>query len=272
MVPPPEDTDGAVEHMTYPRVRALRYIIEHDSSIDYSEAQPLSRHEASFVLHVEDRRVCFTMKESYATAKEALEAIGPYIDGWELKAGLQHGPNKFKLRFGGADLEDIDPKTKQVIERSSALLPLFMTGEVRVTEGVPYYPSPPSIKVSLNPDVRSMFDRYLGYRGGREHLTTMAYFCLTVLETSTGKRRNARLAAAKQYGISKAVLAKIGWLTSKKGGTRARKASGIRDELSQDETRFLDEAVKAIICRTAECAHDPNTARRTITMKDLTQN
>ncbi len=33
-----------------------------------------------------------------------------------------------------------------------------------------------------------MFDRNMGYRGYRELLATMAYFCLTVLETSTGQR------------------------------------------------------------------------------------
>ena len=257
--------------MRYPRVSALHYVIEHDSSIDYSAAQPLSRHEASFDLRVDDKRVCFTMKESYATAEEAREAIGPYIDGWELEAGLQHGPNKFKLRFGGADLENLDSTTGQVVEQPSVPLPLVMIGEVRVTEGVPYYPSPSPIAVSFNPDVRSMFDRYLGYRGGREHLTTMAYFCLTVLETSTGQRRSSRKTAAKHYGINKAILDRIGLLTSKKGGARARKAQGVRRELSQDETRFLDEAIKAIVRRAAEFANDPNVARRIITMQDLPQ-
>ena len=196
--------------MKYPRVNALHYVIEHDSSIDYLAAQPLSRHEASFDLHVDDKRVCFTMKESYATAEEAREAIGPYIDGWELEAGFQHGPNKFKLRFGGADLEDLDPSTGQVVEQPSTPLPLVMIGEVRVTEGVPYYPSPSPIAVLFNPDVRSMFDRYMGYRGSREHLATMAYFCLTVLEISTGQRRSIRKAAAKHYGIDQEILDRIG--------------------------------------------------------------
>ena len=114
-----------------------------------------------------------------------------------------------------------------------------------------------------------MFDRYLGYRGDREHLTTMAYFCLTVLEISTGQRRDARKAAAKRYGIDEQVLRRIGQLTATKGGAGARKAQGACHDLSRDETRFLDEAIKTSIHRAAEIAHDPNATRRIITMQDL---
>jgi hypothetical protein len=53
--------------VTYPRTKALRYVIEHDFSIDYSRAEPLSRDEASFDFHIDDKRACFTLKESYAT-------------------------------------------------------------------------------------------------------------------------------------------------------------------------------------------------------------
>ena len=257
--------------MTYTRVKALHFVIEHDSSVDYSRAQPLSRQEASFDLHVADKRVCFTMKESYETADEAIEAISPYIDGWELEAGLQHGPNRLRLRFGGADIEEMDPTTGQIVERSSPRLPHIMIGEVRMTEGVPTYPPPSPVSVSLSPDVRQMFERYLRYRSGREHLATMAYFCLTVLETSTPQRGSARKAAAKRYSIDEPVLRRIGELTSTKGGAGARKAAGTQHELSPDETSFLREAVKTIIRRAAEIAHDPNAARRIITMQDLPQ-
>ena len=255
--------------MTYPRIKALHYVVEHDFSIDYSRTESLSRHEASFDLHIDNKRACFTLKESYATVEETREAIGPYIDGWELEAGLQHGPNKFTLRFGGADIEDLDPATGQVFEQRSHPLPLVTIGELRVTEGVPYYPSPSPTAVSFNPDVRSMFDRYMGYRGGRELLATMAYFCLTVLEASTGQPRSTRKAAAKHYAIDQSILEQIGLLTSTKGGARARKAQGAHCDLSQDETCFLDAAVKAIIRRAAEIAHDPAVPRRTITLQDL---
>ena len=72
------------------------------------------------------------------------------------------------------------------------------------------YPSPPSMGLKPTPDVESMFHRYVGFREGREPLTTMAYFCLTVLEASTGKRSGKRAAAAKRYGMCQEVLKQLG--------------------------------------------------------------
>ena len=93
-----------------------------------------------------------SQRHLHALATKAGEISG-------LEAGLQHGPNKFTLRFSGADIEDLDPATGQVFEQRSHPFPLVTIGELRVTEGVPYYPSPPPPAFSFNPDVRSMFDR-----------------------------------------------------------------------------------------------------------------
>ena len=68
----------------------------------------------------------------------------------------------------------------------------------------------------ITPDVQTMYDRYMGYRQGREPLTTMAYFCLTILERST-KKNHSREVAAETYGIKLEVLNKIGHLSSEKG-------------------------------------------------------
>ena len=114
-----------------------------------------------------------------------------------------------------------------------------------------------------------MFHRYAGYREGGEPLTTMAYFCLTVLEASTGERRGRRSAAAKQYCISEAVLKQLGELSSTKGGVGARKAEGVHQDLTQQERKFLEAVVTTIIRRAAEVAHDPNVSLKRITVLAL---
>ena len=60
--------------MLFPRVKNLHYIVEHAPSNDYSRAQPLSHQEPSFDVSVEDDKVCFKMKQDYATEKEARNA------------------------------------------------------------------------------------------------------------------------------------------------------------------------------------------------------
>ena len=113
--------------------------------------------------------------------------------------------------------------------------------------------------VAISPDVRSMHTRYLDYRQHREPLPSMAYFCLTVVELSTGRQRKRRSAAAKKYRIAVDVLDKIGFLSSEKGGTEARKAGGVHDALSARERKFLVESTKALIRRVAEVVYAPKT-------------
>ena len=119
--------------------------------------------------------------------------------------------------------------------------------------------------MKITPDVQSMYDRFAGYRLGKEPLASMASFCLTVLEISTGRRQTA----AEQYRIDRAVLDQIGNLSSEKGGPPARKAAGLGRPLTPSDTRFLEEAIKALILRAAEVAHDPHASRAEITLTDL---
>jgi len=77
----------------------------------------------------------------------------------------------------------------------------------------------------LNPDAESILLRYHGHLDGREPLPAMAYFCLTVLEAKTGGRESA----ARAYRIEKAVLNRMGELTSLRGDRlTARKATGVQ--------------------------------------------
>ena len=251
-----------------PRVKALHFVVEHNRSIDYSGARPLSLEEPSFGVSVEDGKVRFAMRDHQATEEEALAAVNEYIAAWEFEAAMEHGPGLFRLRFDCADIDDRDPSTGKVSPRLRPIRNhVSVRDDVEVTLGKGRYPSPPATALALTPDVRSMHERYLGYWERREPLASMAYFCLTVLASPWGSRRRKR--AAGHYGIDEPVLGKLGELTSEKGGAGARKAQGVPLEYTSNEARFLEEAVKAIIRRAAEVAHDPNARRPPITMSDL---
>ena len=171
-----------------------------------------------------------------------------------------HGPNRFRLPFDYPDIEDRDPSTGKVFLRPKPTRFHVSVGDVQITVGEPRYPCPPTTALALTPDIRSMHDRYLGYRERREPLACMVYFCLTILELPWGPGRGAREPAASHYGVDETVLDTLGELSSTKGGVGAS---------TSEETRFLEEAVKAIIRRAAEVAHDPNARRPPITMSDL---
>lgn len=248
--------------MNDPHVVALLYKIAHGPSVDYLEAEPLDHDETGFHVTIAKELVRFDFKDHYATQDAARKAIDAYIRVWELDAGLHMGPNSFQLRFKRAHIVDRNP-TPGVVSISAH----FRAGAPEVTVNVTVsrrrYPPPPS-GLSLTPDVQTMYDRYMGYRQGKEPLASMVYFCLTVLQHPGGRRN-----AVNTYGIDLRVLGEVGRLSTSKGGQKARKALGKDTDLSDEDRCFLEEAVKAIIRRVAETAYDPNRTFPTISMPHL---
>ena len=244
--------------MNDPHVVALFYSIGHGRSVDYREAKPLDHEEEEFSIHIVDGTVRFTMKAHYATEEAAQEAVREYIERWEFDVALREGPDTFKLKLDRAQIEDRRPSPGMASGSVSATVPAPEV-RVRATSLIQYPPSPPEL--TITPDVQSMHDRLMDYRLGKEPLPSMAYFCLTVLEESTGAANNKRSLAAKKYGIEKAVLDEIGKLSTKKGGPQARKAPGTAHDLTSSETCFLEKAIKVLIRRAAEVGYDPHKSR-----------
>ena len=258
--------------MNDPHVVALLYKIEHGRSVDYREAEPMDHEEAGFRVKIAKQQVRFEFKEHYATEDAARGAIEDYMRAWEFDAGLRGGPNYFKLKFDHAQIEDRNPPppTPGVIKISLHARAGMPTMTATLTVLPPCYPPPPS-GIMLTPDVQTMYDRYMGYLQGKELLASMAYFCLTVLESSTktNRKEKPRKVAAEMYEIKLEVLDKIGHLSSKRGGQQARKASGKDNDLTDQDRRFLKKAIEVVILRVAEKAHDPDSDLPETSLSDL---
>ena len=69
--------------------------------------------------------------------------------------------------------------------------------------------------------------------------------------------------------MASAVVTTLGRLTGEKGGVEARKGMGRQNEFAGNERAWLDQAVKRLIWRAAEVAHDPASAQTQVTMADL---
>lgn len=250
--------------MNDPHVVALEYRIEHGSEIDWSKASPLDVREDAFDIRVENQRVRFEMKEHFATESDARNFLEDYIRDWELEVGLTCGPNVFQLKFEQSSLIDLNPAPHAASLKAQIRIGCLGATAALAPPAPPSYPSPPTA-IKRSPDVDSMFQRYAGYREGREPLAGMAYFCLTVLEQSARQKiQNAngkRDAAARWYGISKKDLEQVGKLCTTKGGADARKAEGLGSQLTPQEKRYLESAVVAFIRRAATIAFDPHAPR-----------
>ncbi len=136
--------------MTYPRVKALHFVVEHGPSVDYSQAKPLSLEEPSFDVVINDRNVCFTMKAHCATESDARHAVARYIDAWEFEAGIARGPESFRLHFDVADIEDLDPSIGQTFLRPRPIrLHATSSGYVQLQKR--RYPAPPTCGLAITP-------------------------------------------------------------------------------------------------------------------------
>ena len=265
--------------MNDPHVVALIYDVDHGTSVIYDKAKPLCRDEKAFRLEVRDKKAWFYLKDHHAMEAEARKAIEEYIRNWEFDACLQGGPDRFKLNYERAQIEDRNPPapTPGVVNIGATFPGRGGSLSVAVSLVVLDYPSPPS-DISVTPDVQTMYDRYMAHRRGHEPLTGMAYFCLTFLAYLATKRMkkrtkdiaNKRTTAAKYFQIDKRVLDKVGELSTERGGPReARKYEGVDQELTSEERCFLEEAIKKIVRRVAEKAQAPETDLMRISLSDL---
>ncbi len=272
--------------MNDPHVVALIYSVEHGKSVDYEEASPLIYDDdPRFQLTVEDNGARFELKEHYADVGAARDALGPFIQHWEFETAMRVGPGNFELGFKEAEIEDRNPSPPEPRKEgfgASAVPYELNVGGSFVFSGVtftasggvvlvsPRYPPPPAggaVKPN-DPDVKSMYDRYVNYCSGGEFLPGMAYFCLTMLEYRfQGKKgTKARDEAAAKNRIHEDVLDKIGHLSAM-GGPIGRKGGTV--SLTEQEKGWLRESVKKIIYRAAQVAADDSQRLPQITMADL---
>ena len=265
--------------MNDPHVTVLLYRVIHGKSHDYSKAKQLTIDVPGFQVLVEDGEVRFELKEHYATEQEARKAVKDYIHNWEFDACLKGGDDYFKLEFIKAVRIDRRPTPGVIAVDATPVRFSVDVSTPKVTVSHPKYPSPPSRANFNDPDVQTMYQRYLGYRRGNEPLAGMAYFCLSFIELlmwqnekSKSLRNNTRYfrkKAAQAYNIEEAVLDTIGDLSSEKGGQDARKAEGIGKDFTNQERTFLEQAIDRIIRRAAEKAHDSDNSHPKITLSDL---
>ena len=181
----------------------------------------MDHEETGFRVKVSNEQVLFEFKEHYATEDAARKAIEDYIRAWEFDACLRGGPNYFKLKFDHAQVEDQNPTPGVVELRGQPLRIGVRLSKPTLKVSPPCYPPPPS-GLKLTPDVQTMYDRYMGYRQGREPLPGMAFFCWTVLQFSAGRRKGGSKEVGEKYRIDREVLNKIARLSSERGGQQAR--------------------------------------------------
>ncbi len=249
-------------------VVSLTYSVKTVDGVTYDAPLPVEFETDDAHFHLADGKLVCHMKVHFSTAAQARSVVDPILRAWELSADLGRGRGELRFRYEDAELVDRTPPVPGTVRgyvlaaESADLLMATATASLNIIRRT--YPAPPG-DFRITPDVAALWQRLQGYLEGQEPLPTMAYFCLTVLETAAGGRREA----AAMYNIEYQVLSKLGELTSARGDPRtARKMpTPATPPLSGAEAGWIQEALKQLIWRLGDrCSF---LSLPTITMADL---
>jgi len=251
-------------------VERLYYQVIIPEDMDYDKAQLLSGDTDDFKLKLSKDQLIVEMKTHCASEDGAREIVDDYLKGWEVTAGLLHGPGSLTFKFSNSIILDLttdneDIRNAELNVSLSDVIVLADEAEVRVSHDE--FPAPPQ-RFKLSPEVEMMYLRYKLYREGRETLLGLAYWCFIMLEYSAGGRSEA----ADQYVVDYRVLRKIAELCYTREDIRDAKRlkgnAGITP-LRTVEREWIRAVVKKLILRVGEYAYDPVAKLPLITMSDF---
>ena len=170
--------------MNDPRVVSLTYKIALNPGVDYSEAREFDQETEVGQIKVGSGKVTIFLKDHFASEEQAKEAVAPLIRCWEMDDLLSGRDSHWRLELEDSQIIDRSPpQTEPGIINvggrfKGGISKVSISLDVLKTE----YPQPP-IEVNFNtesPDFLEMYNRYVGYKSGKESLEGVSYFCLTM--------------------------------------------------------------------------------------------
>ena len=241
--------------MKDPHVDWMSYRIESNPTLRLENPPAVEKDTPEFQLLLRDGIATFRFKQHYASVEEAQRGIASFLRAWEIDFGLTTRPGEMRFVYEDAEISDREPPqpgVQQLIGKRGGVVLVRGGRGGTITVSRPSYPEPPTT-FHVDPTVEKLWQRYEGYVAGHEPLSSMAYFCLTVLESSA--QETGRRGAAKQYAIQLGVLNKLGELAADRGDPMtARKMNSALVPHTPKELDWIVAVVKAIIRRVAEVA------------------
>lgn len=257
--------------MRDPHVESLTYRFEHRPDHVYQSPPPINGCEGGFDYTLADDVLTLTMTSHFGSELQARNHVEPFVRAWELDQALSGGQKFIWFAFEKSVVIDRNPPPP------GSIVAMIGTGSMKfscsgtLTTMTSNYPAPPT-NIAFSNDVDTLWYRYELYLTGKEPLLSMAYFCLSLLEGTTGLTSGARAAVCTKYGIDQAVRNKLGDLVSEAGDAKeARKfnATSTGRKLKDVERKWIEQVIKALIRSKAEFDFDPKTTFSVIQLSDF---
>jgi hypothetical protein len=266
--------------MNDPHVERLIYRLKVNPShqLIFENPPPLFQEYDAFTIRLENENLTVEMKEHFPTVESAKKKVEEFLRDWLNYARFDFEWDLLYFKYESAEVIDRNPPPTlpgQCTFDGNVVAPMptckatFTTGPIKVSQ----YPAPPT-RFRASPDLETMWFRYQQHLHDKETYQSLGYFCLSLMQWSTGVGKGARDAASRIYNIDRGVLDKLGELTSERGTQRdARKldSGSTLVPLTDVESRWIRETVKMLIRRKGEYDFEPatGTSLKRITMTHL---
>ena len=258
--------------MRDPHVVSLHYRLETSPTTSFRNPSPASQETSDFKMLLSDGIATFELTSHYPSEEEARKPVDNFLRAWEFDADLTLGRGEIRFVFEKSHIIDREPPpagSYQISAKAGSIGLSFAIASAHVSRS--NYPFPPH-GIKISPDVQVLWFCYQLYLEEHEQLSSMGYFCLSVIENKfKGKGRGK---VEKEYNIDISVLNKLGMLTSAVGNYQTARKIDKNHTLrpyTNQEIRWIEEAVKKLIRRVAEYDFDPQASQKLplITMADL---
>lgn len=256
--------------MARQRVKVLRLRVSGGGQATYEVAASQEFNTLYGRFRLEQDALTVWPEQDFDDAEAAVEQLAPFLRSWEIRAGLEFGPDSLRFTYEAAELEQVRTpagaggKGTVSVELRSGLV---VGDAVDAHPTRHHYPPPPTQgEFAMSEYLALAYHRWRNYVRKQEPLPSMAYFICTIFEQLAGSRRDA----AKTFEIDYKVLDTMARLSSNSGGASSlRKFAAGRPpvEMPDIERAWLEEVVKRLIRRLGEYAAVAPLVR--ITMADF---
>jgi len=242
------------------RVEKLIYDFVPPKNVNYENAPALEITQDSWTGVLDNNILtCYVTKE-YSSVEDARKIVEEYLQLWEFASCFGSQENRIKFKFKDAEVKEIDFEPAQsddsvIIEKLGTAFGVGSAHPLKTTLFVNKYPQPPQNGLKITPNVETLQHRYINFLEDKECLTSMAYFCLTLVEVFCGKKRGRRKSAATNLCVDLDVLDTIGELSSTKGDEKTARKFPTKGPMSQNEEAWLKVAIRRLILQLAKYEH-----------------